>query len=79
MNIFSSAQSEEECFKSIFGFYFYENPSEYYKPENAQKRADYQELLRKYKKQKQQEEDRPIHYSDVKINRIFDSESIYSI
>ncbi|CAD8121099.1 unnamed protein product [Paramecium sonneborni] len=73
-----SAQSEEECFKVIFGFYFYENPQEYYKPENAQKRADYQEMLRKFKnKQQNTYEKGKNEFSDVKINRTFNSDSIY--
>ncbi|CAD8201674.1 unnamed protein product [Paramecium pentaurelia] len=73
-----SAQSEEECFKQIFGFYFYENPQEYYKPENAQKRADYQEMLRKYKSQneKQSSTNQQV-FNDVKINRNFNSDNIY--
>ncbi|CAK61178.1 unnamed protein product (macronuclear) [Paramecium tetraurelia] len=74
-----TAHSEEECFKQVFGFYFYENPQEYYKPENAQKRADYQEMLRKYQSQngKQGQSNQQV-VNDVKINRNFNSESIYS-
>ncbi|CAD8122049.1 unnamed protein product [Paramecium sonneborni] len=73
-----SAQSEEECFRSIFGFYFHENPQEYYKPENAQKRADYQEMLRKYKQEKQSQShtDGQV-FSEIKINRKFNSDTIY--
>ncbi|CAD8204208.1 unnamed protein product [Paramecium octaurelia] len=72
------AHTEEECFKQVFGFYFYENPQEYYKPENAQKRADYQEMLRKYQsKNGKQESSNQQVVNDVKINRNFNSESIY--
>ncbi|CAK84016.1 unnamed protein product (macronuclear) [Paramecium tetraurelia] len=71
-------QSEEECFKRVFGFYFYEKPQEYYKPENAQKRADYYELLRKFKNQQQNtQEMQNSGFHDVKINRTFNSDSIY--
>ncbi|CAD8090571.1 unnamed protein product [Paramecium sonneborni] len=76
-----SAQSEEQLFKEIFGFYFHENPQEYYKPENADKRHQYQEMLKKFKQSRNTAYDsqadssyRKQDFSDIKINRKFEGQ-----